>query len=93
VDNDRVTAMTTFRSYRGYDVAPGERTIARGALIASNFAVERVTESLVRCEGCGREFSAFDLPHYSLALESTRLFNQNRARAARHADRCKGMNR
>lgn len=46
--------------------------------------LDRRSESTLVCRACGREFYAYDLRHYSLALEAARLRGQNRGRALSH---------
>lgn len=43
----------------------------------------------ITCTGCGREFSAYKIPHYSLAWDGTRIKNQNKGRAASHLRACR----
>jgi hypothetical protein len=69
---------------------PFSATNSRGYYTLRNFGLEPKSESTYVCNGCGREFCAFDLPFYSLATEGDRLFARNKARATAHAARCKG---
>jgi hypothetical protein len=66
------------------------RVTSRGRVVASNHAVSMRSESLVVCNGCGREFSAHTMPHYGLANDARWLYPLNVARAVRHADACRG---
>lgn len=50
---------------------------------------ESSTGSLLTCTRCGREFSAYQIPHYSLAWDGQRIKNQNRGRAASHLRACR----
>lgn len=48
----------------------------------------RSTGSLLVCTGCGREFSAYRIRHYSLAHDGARIKNQNKGRATAHVRAC-----
>jgi hypothetical protein len=66
------------------------RVNASGQLIPSNFGVTVVSESLVRCDGCGREFSASRMRDSSMWVDAQSRYGRNRGRAMAHADKCRG---
>lgn len=69
------------------------RVNAKGYTVPSNHGVRRLGPSLLACEGCGREFNAYDLTGRTRDLAPWNGADPrvalNEARARNHADRCK----
>lgn len=66
---------------------------AKGAYIPSNFGIDKLSESIYRCTGCGREFNVHKMRRssgFAWSTDGNRQDALNEARALRHADACKG---
>ncbi len=69
------------------------RFTATGRLIESNYDIQVISETVYKCRGCGRTFRMTDMRQPPRGLwpeDRARFIGLNRARALRHADRCKG---
>ena len=82
--------MSPLYDKHGNPRTPFTAVNTRGQTKLRNFTVSRISESTYECDGCGQQFYAMDLPHYSLAVESKRLYARNKGMAMMHASHCQG---